>query len=618
MAAQSAFHSVFGSFNRVFWVVNFFELFERGAFYGTMAVLGVHVIDNILAGDPHAAAMWGVLYGVLVLLLDFIPIFSAALAEKVGYRPMLFVAFLILLSGYAILFMVQPDQLAMLVLSLTMVGVGAGLFKPIVSASIAHVTKTEERNQAYSIYYWMINLGAFIIPLTVGFAFREPAVYRYVFALASGLVACNVALLLLYYKSPVEANHGLSVASAFKRILPALQDKKFVTLLLIYSGFWFMYTYGITFLPVYMVQYGRMPTWVTLGFIATVNPGTIILLGPFLGKAIEKYRSLDVMMAGIVIYCVGMIINGFSDSSALFFTGIVIFSIGEFITHPGFIAYVSKIAPKDKIAIYMASIFLATGLGSVLGGFVHGLWYDHYVSDLSRPRVYIGLVVAVGLLTLAGFMLYNLWLIVTTRKEDPTRVEPPSVWTNKAALAMVVLLIPATVGGSFLAGTSQMVAAEGEEGADFWDTYASADFPLNDLTGSAQEGETVDELVQIDVPNVVELTLTLTWTDEADAGVRYNNEPDQFRLSVTPPNGTAKTGGPTANAQGGTGTMSVTFDFPLGKREFFNGTGQWAIGVELVTAGDQVLWRPGIGLFDRADTGNAYTLTLECTYMEKS
>ena len=27
---------------------------------------------------------------------------------------------------------------------------------------------------------------------------------------------------------------------------------------------------------------------------------------------------------------------------------------------------------------------------------------------------------------------------------------------------------------------------------------------------------------------------------------------------------------------------------------------------------------PGIGLLDRADTGNAYTLSVECTYMERT
>jgi dipeptide/tripeptide permease len=96
--------SIFGSFNKTFWVVNAFELFERGAYYGTMSVMAVHVVNN-LAIDR---ATWGALYSFLIVLLYFIPLFSAALAEKIGFKLMLVVAYSLMVIGYISLYFVDP------------------------------------------------------------------------------------------------------------------------------------------------------------------------------------------------------------------------------------------------------------------------------------------------------------------------------------------------------------------------------------------------------------------------------------------------------------------------------------------------------------------------------
>jgi MFS family permease len=617
MAGQAGIGRLFGSFNRTFWVVNFFELFERGAYYATLAVLTKYAVDVVMADLDHASFIFGIVYALVLGLLYFYPVISGALADKLGYKTMLTFAFACLIIGYYLLSHAGRGAIGPFIASYMLIGLGAGTFKPIVSATIARVTTTEQRTSAYSIYYWLINFGALSSNLTLSFYINEVSLYHYVFIISSVLIGVNVAILLLFFRNPVEPRKELSVSQAINLIRPAFKDRMFVMLLIIYSGFWFMYTFQ-TYIQLYMDDYDRMPGWFNLQMLACVNPGTIIIVGPMLTKAVERFNSINVMMTGISISALGIFITGFSEISALFIVGIIIFSMGEFITHPGFIAYVSRISPKDKLSIYMASIFVSVGIGTITGSVVQGALYDYLGRGVMMPKLYIALVVSVGLATIIGFIFYNRLITKHAQKEDPAFRPAPSIWSRTVTMAVVLLLIPATAGVGYAAGTSVFHGEEEDDGGFDWSDYTSVPLDIPDIPGSAQEGDTVDELLQIDVPNVVEVTLTLTWTDEADAGVRYNNEPDQFRLTVTPPNGTARTGGPTANSQGGAGTVSVNFDFPLGKKEFFNGTGQWAVGVELVTAGDQVLWRPGIGLLDRADTGNAYTLSVECTYMERT
>jgi hypothetical protein len=41
---------------------------------------------------------------------------------------------------------------------------------------------------------------------------------------------------------------------------------------------------------------------------------------------------------------------------------------------------------------------------------------------------------------------------------------------------------------------------------------------------------------------------------------------------------------------------------------YFNGTGEYIVTVVCGNCGDQVLWRPSIGIFDQADNGNDWQL----------
>ena len=67
-------------FSSGFWIINGLELMERGAYYGTMAILAIHLHDNL----DFSSEVTGILTGLLMALLYFVPLVSSALAEKVG------------------------------------------------------------------------------------------------------------------------------------------------------------------------------------------------------------------------------------------------------------------------------------------------------------------------------------------------------------------------------------------------------------------------------------------------------------------------------------------------------------------------------------------------------
>lgn len=616
-SVEGGLMGLFGSFPKTFWVVNAFELFERGAYYGAMSIMALHVINNILAGNAYADAIWGALYALMVISMYFVPLTAGALAEKYGYKKVLAFAFGMMTLGYFLLFTVRPGQLSYLIVVLVILSVGAGAFKPIISASVAHVTTEEQRNQAYSIYYWMINLGASVMPFILGAAFPVEALWYYVFLVSGALMLCNWVIFFTLFRDPSTPNPTLSVPNALRRIIPALQNRQFAVLLFIYAGFWFMFAYNHTFLQRYMFQFGRMPADFPPQWINVVNPATIIAVGPFLGKAVERFKSLNVMMLGIIVFCVGLAINGLSDSQGLFILGIVIFSIGEFIVHPGFISYVSKIAPKDMVAIYMAAIFLSTGLGQILGGVIGGFWYNWFATFLLRPKFFIGLVISVGILTLVAFMWYNKWTIRLMMKEDPSKKMERNVWTHPVTPLVAILFIPILLGGTWAAGTSPL--AEEQEGPSEFTDWSDYDIVTGSQSFSdyAAENGASDTVLTMNEVNVIEVTFTLTWTDEADFSPRHNNQPDEFALEVFAPDGRDLDADYRSNPSGGSGQVSITVDFEPDKDPYENGTGEWTVTVLCGQCGDQTLWRPSAGIFDQPDNGNDWDLAVSYRYYEK-
>ena len=394
-------------FTKPFWVVNIMELFERGAYYGMMAVLARHMEKNL----GFESWVIGILFSILLILLYFVPIVAAALAEKYGYRETFIVAFILMIIGYGIsFFMEQPWQF---LVTIFLFGIGAGAFKPMVSATVAHVTTVEQRNLGYSIYYWLINFGAFLVPLIFSIIFYE-SIYEYAFLVATAMICVNLGIAIFIFESPIERKRDKSIGEAFKGAALVLGDRRFAILLLIYSGFWFMFSMNHSFLPLYLKNFAIMPDWFQTTHLATINPGTIILLGPFLGKWYEKYDSLKMMVLGMTIFVIGFAIIGFSAGIsveglrwAIFPAAIFLFSIGEFITHPNFISYTSKIAPKDKVAVYMGFIFVPIGLGQVTGTAVGGFLYGYFAEDMNQPQIFWAFYCCVGLITISCMIMYH-------------------------------------------------------------------------------------------------------------------------------------------------------------------------------------------------------------------
>ncbi|MGQ9854989.1 MAG: MFS transporter, partial [Candidatus Oleimicrobiaceae bacterium] len=134
-------------FSGTFWLAIVFEFFERGAYYGMMSFLSVYLTEQLHFSKESV----GLIKGTIQPLLYFLPILSGAIADRFGYRRTLLIAFSLLGGGYFLTS--QVTSYTAVFLALVVMGLGAGIFKPIISSTIARTTDETTSSLGFGIYY---------------------------------------------------------------------------------------------------------------------------------------------------------------------------------------------------------------------------------------------------------------------------------------------------------------------------------------------------------------------------------------------------------------------------------------------------------------------------------
>jgi len=290
--------SILTSFPRTFWVANMMELFERGAYYGMNAVLA-HYLVKVLNFQEESV---GLLQSFVYALTYIVPIIGGALADRLGYRRMLLIAFSLLSVGYFAAG--NFDSYGLIFVFLLMMATGSGLFKPIITGTVARITTEKTSGFGFGLYYWCINLGAFLGPLYVSWI--KGFSWRYVFF--SSALWCLLMLLptVFLYKEPEKPESSKPIRHVLAEALLVLRDSRFMLMIVIYSCFWIIYfqNFGsviwylrdfITRSPVdrFMAKLG-IPFKFDVEHVTVINAGTIILLVVFVSWIVKNLKPLPV------------------------------------------------------------------------------------------------------------------------------------------------------------------------------------------------------------------------------------------------------------------------------------------------------------------------------------
>jgi len=418
------------SFPGVFWVANVMELFERAAYYGMNSVLAIYLSNSVGAGGlGFSEQSVGFLQSLIYALTYIVPILGGALADRYGYRRMLLVAFSLLAAGYFITG--HMSAYGAVFVSLLVMASGAGLFKPIISGTIARATTEANSGFGFGIYYWMINVGAFLSPLLV--SYLKGFSWSYVFTASA--IYCGLMLLpaLFLYRDQPKPENVKKLGEVLGSAAMVLADARFMLMIFVYSGFWILYFQNFGSVLWYLRDFvDKAPVnqfFAGLGIpfsfdaehVTAINAGTIILLQVVVSRVVKNLKPLPTMIGGMAIGALGFVCLAFASTAWIFVLGIAVFSIGEMTAHPKYYSYVGLVAPADKKAVYMGYAFLYGVIGSLVGSSAGGAMYATMLKPLvgrsgvaGELRNFWLVFAALDVLAFVGLLLYNRFFAVDT------------------------------------------------------------------------------------------------------------------------------------------------------------------------------------------------------------
>jgi POT family proton-dependent oligopeptide transporter len=187
---------IFDNFGKAFFSLFFTELWERFSYYGMKAILLLYMTYTIVNGGlglPETLSISVVsLYGSFIYL-------STVLGGFIGdrllnpYKSVLY-AGITIMFGHITLSLL-PDVYGLFT-GLILIMIGSGLLKPNITNIVGLIYEEKDylRDQAFSLFYLAINVGAFIAPFIVGY-FGE----FYNFHLGFLLAAIGMFIGLLVY-----------------------------------------------------------------------------------------------------------------------------------------------------------------------------------------------------------------------------------------------------------------------------------------------------------------------------------------------------------------------------------------------------------------------------------
>ncbi len=406
----------------VFWTANAIEVFERFAYYGIYFGFGIYM-EHL----GYTEGQLGIVQSIFLLFSYTIPVISGTFADKYGFKKVLIVSYLAYLPS--ILLLLITKSFSGIALTMLTIGLAAGIFKPLISATVRAVTDKTNKTLGFGIFYAMVNVGASFGPLVAG---KLRAIsWNYAFLGAAISIAVMLLVTIFFYKEPERKIEGVTLRQKFKDMGVALSDLKFaIFLVLLGLFFWLPLWAFFNLCAIYVdknIDTARLYMDIKSVFGSglanflsrTDETGTRRILGEtishsgyiimifqvFISWIFEKFRAIPSFLFGMFVAATGFLVLGYARISApaLIFLGIFLFACGEMISSPRIQEYITWIAPKEKAGLYMGSNFLALGIGSALSGVVYTSLYGVFRGQ-GHPE-YIWFTIAAHMI-LGAIVLY--------------------------------------------------------------------------------------------------------------------------------------------------------------------------------------------------------------------
>jgi len=413
------FHEIRTGFERPFWIANISEMFERLSYYAVFAVLARYLHEGLHFDVQRAGSLSGMFGGWVWVMA----VFGGAVADRLGFRRALSLAYLFLTIAYFSLGSIGAEwfapvrnavpQVPLVAIVLTLPALGVALVKPSVVGTTARASQENVRSAGYSIYYTLVNVGSTAGPYLASWVHRHGSMEN-VFRMAAISVFAMLFFVLLFFKEPRQNSDApaAAVGQVARNFLTVLSNPRFMLFLLIFTGYWIVFWQEFIALPLYISGY--IDAKADTELILVTDPLVVICFTMVIGFLTKRLHAFHAIVLGTLVSSVAWILLIVHPSVWMAVATLVVVATGEIIQQPRYYDYVSRLAPPEQQGTYMGFAFLPLGIGSFVGGPFSGWLMKHFGEERHRPQMVWWSVIGVGLLTTLLLWIYDLVVRVET------------------------------------------------------------------------------------------------------------------------------------------------------------------------------------------------------------
>jgi MFS family permease len=369
---------------------------------------------------------------------SILPVATGGFADRYGYKATMTFSISMMTAGYVLVALLRDvvwlpakvegglillsaldrSNFWSLFIAIMVLATGTAFFKPSIQGSLAQNLTKENSSVGWGIFYWVVNVGAFVGHWIPAFVFalageHSKEAWRNLFLLSAVFMSFNFILLFTFKDVPSGAEKHGSPLAVLWRTLVNILEPRLITWLVIMSCFWLMMYQLWDLQPNFISDWidssplARSLTWLPAPLYAAVTDETprgpqipqqvllslnslFIILG-VVGMAwlTRRMRTLTAMFGGMILATIGVLIAGLSMSPWMLVLGILFFSLGEMTTGPKKNEYLGLIAPPGKKGLYLGYVNIPVGIGVFAGSKIAGEVYGRFGEKATLALRYI-------------------------------------------------------------------------------------------------------------------------------------------------------------------------------------------------------------------------------------
>jgi dipeptide/tripeptide permease len=347
------------------------------------------------------------LNGILWALVFFLPILSGTIADQIGFKKSMLIAFVLLSIGYFIMgypvwfgnqtlnpiigseMTAGTGVLLPIVLAIIVIGVGGSIIKPCIAGTVQK-TAGAKVTLGFGIFYMIINIGS-LLGRGVSYVVRKQFDLSYIFAVSVFFSILAFFAVLFFYTDPEkesgqtvdEEKPKKSVLRILADMILVLKNSRFALFLVVSSGFFFIYAQVYNVLPLYLQKVVELDPAVDI--VTMANPFVIVFFQLLITKKFGKMKPINSIIVGIIIISISMAINlipifmsggvrtltlgDWIPLGTLFITlTVALVAFGELFTSARTYEYIGALAPKGQEGLFLGYANLPLAIGALVGG----------------------------------------------------------------------------------------------------------------------------------------------------------------------------------------------------------------------------------------------------------